>query len=129
MANTGKSKGRAAESRKAAGTRRIPVGPGRAAAPVSVRRRATPTEQLATELLSVQEALDGALADFGDGVSAQLGEVLRALHRHEPPSRRTIKEMIGKVRDVKLRPGKGRLKDLRRLQALAGDLVGLLAEE
>ncbi len=129
MTNTASSKGRAAGSRPGTGARRSPAGPRRAAAPTAERRRATPTEQLATELLSVQEALDGAVADFGARVSAQLAQVLRALHRPEPPSRRTVKAMIAKVRDVELRPGKGRVKDLRRLQALAGDLIALLAEE
>ncbi|TAM46125.1 MAG: hypothetical protein EPN53_13835 [Acidobacteria bacterium] len=128
MADTASSKGRAAGSGKAAGTRRRPAGPRRPAAPASERRRATPTEQLATELLSVQEALDGAVADFRARVSAQLAQVLRALQRPEPPSRRTVKDMMAKVRDVEL-TGKGRVKDLRRLRALAGDLIALLAEE
>ncbi len=128
MANTPSSKGRAARAGKTTVKKRSPAEPRRAAAPASVRRRATPAEQLATELLSVKEALDGAVAQFGVRISGQLSEVLRALQGSEPPSKRALKEMIVKVQDVKLRPERGRIKDLLRLQALADDLVELLAK-
>ncbi|HQT93971.1 MAG: hypothetical protein B7Z68_01485 [Acidobacteria bacterium 21-70-11] len=129
MVNTPSSESKAAKSRKAAVRKRGSAGSRRAAAPVSERRRATPAEQLATEMLSVKEALDGVVAQFGVRVSGQLAEVLRALQGPEPPSKRTLKDMIVKVQDVKLRPERGRIKDLLRLQALADDLVELLAKD
>ena len=129
MVNTPSSKGRLARPRKAGITKRSPAeSRPAAAAPVSERRRATPVEQLATELLSVKKALDGAVTQFGVRVSGQLAEVLRALQRSEPPSKRTLKDMTVKVQDVKLRPERGRIKDLLRLQALADDLIELLAK-
>jgi hypothetical protein len=36
--------------------------------------------------------------------------------------------MIVKVQEVKLKPEKGRVKDLARLQRLADDLVAMLSE-
>lgn len=110
-------------------TRRVKAGNAAAAtAAASGRRRATPVEQLVTELLSVKKALDGAVAEFGARVSGQLAEVLRAIAAAEPPAKRTVKDMIVKVQDVKLKPEKGRVKDLARLQRLADDLVGMLSE-
>ena len=94
-----------------------------------VRRRATPAEQLTTELLSVKDALDGALAQFGARVSGQLVEVLEALQRPEPPPNGTVKKMIVKVRDLRLKPERGRVRDLLRLKVLADDLGELLAGE
>lgn len=129
MANTPSSKGSVARPGKAAITKRNPAIRRRAAAPVSKRRRATPAEQLATELLSVKKELDRAVAKFGARVSGELADVLRALQGPEPPSKRALKEMIAKVQDVKLRPERGRIKDLLRLQALAADLVELLAKD
>ncbi len=130
MVNAPSSETRVAKSRKAAVTKRGSVGSRReAAAPVSGRRRATPAEQLATEMLSVKEALDGAVTQFGVRISGQLAEVLRALQGSEPPSKRTLKEMILKVQDLRLKPERGRIKDLLRLQVLADDLVELLAKD
>ncbi len=129
MAKKSSSRGGEAKPRKAAVAKPSPAGSRRAAAPASGRRRATPAEQLATELLSVKEALDGAVAQFGVRVSGELAEVLRALQGPEPPSKRTVKGMIVKVQDVKLRPERGRIKDLLRLQVLAGDLLELLAKD
>ena len=110
-------------------TRRTSAGnaaPG--AATASERRRATPAEQLATELLSVKKALDGAVAEFAARVSGQLAEVLRATAGEKPPAKRTVKDMIVKVQVVKLKPEKGRVKDLARMQRLAAELVGMLPE-
>ncbi len=109
-------------------TRRAKAGKA-AAGPTTAsgRRRATPAEQLATELLAVTKALDGAVAEFGARVSGQLAEVLRATAGAEPPAKRTVRDMIAKVQGVKLKPEKGRVKDLARLQRLADDLAGMLS--
>jgi hypothetical protein len=129
MVNAPSSETRVAKSRKATVTKRSSAGSRRAAAQVSGRRRATPAEQLATEMLSVKEALDGAVTQFGVRISGQLAQVLRALQGSEPPSKRTLKEMILKVQDLRLKPERGRIKDLLRLQVLADDLVELLAKD
>ncbi len=128
MVNTPRSESKATKSRQAAVRKGGSAGSRRAAVPVSERRRATPAEQLATEMLSVKEALDGAVTQFGVRISGQLAEVLRALQGSEPPSKRTVKEMILKVQDLRLKPERGRIKDLLRLQVLADDLVELLAK-
>jgi hypothetical protein len=128
MVNTPSPKGKAARPRKAGITKQGPAEPRRAAAPVPERRRATPIEQLATEVLSAKDALDGAMAQFGARVSGQLAEVLTAIAGPEPPAKRTVKEMIVKVREVKLKPERGKIKDLARLQRLADDLVDMLSE-
>lgn len=99
-----------------------------ATAAASGRRRATPAEQLVTELLSAKEALDGAVGEFGARISGQLAEVIRAIEGIESPAKRTVKDMIVKVQDVKLKPEKGRIKDLVRLQKLVDDLVDMLSE-
>jgi hypothetical protein len=129
MAKTPSSVRAAARPTKAAATKPGSGGPRRVAAPPSERRRATPPEQLATEMLSVKAALDGALAHFGARVSGQFAEVLRALQRSEPPSKGTVREMILKVQDLRLRPERGRIKDLVRLKVLADDLAELLARD
>jgi hypothetical protein len=129
MAKTPSSDRRAAAPSKAAGTKRGSAERPRAAAPAAARHRATPAEQLATETLALKEALDGAVAQFGARVSGQLAEVVMALQRPEPPSKGTVREMLLKVQDVRLKPERGRIKDLVRLKALADDLVELLARD
>ena len=129
MVNTPRSKSKPAKVRKTAVTKQTSAESRlAAAAPLSERQRATPAEQLATGVLAVKKALDGAVAQFGVRVSEQFAKVLGALDGPEPPSKRTIKEMIPKVQDVKLKPEKGRIKDLLRLQQLADDLVELLVK-
>jgi hypothetical protein len=92
----------------------------------AARGRALPAEQLVTSVLDVKKALDEAVAHFSARVSGQLGEVLRTLEGHEPVAKGTVKGMVDRVREVKLRPEKGRLKDLVRLHDLAEDLVDML---
>ncbi len=90
------------------------------------RDRALPAEQLVTSVLDVKKALDEAVAHFSARVSGQLGEVLRTLEGEAPVAKGTVKGMVDRVREVKLRPEKGRLKDLIRLHDLAEDLVDML---
>lgn len=85
-----------------------------------------PAEQLVTGILDVKKALDEAVAQFSARVSGQLGEVLRALEGREPAAKGTIKALVERVRELKLKPEKGRLKDLMRLHDLAEDLVDML---
>ncbi len=128
MANTPSSR-RGTRSRKAPTGRRDAAAVRRTAPPTAERRRATPAEQLTTELLAVKDALDGALTQFGARVSGRLAEALEALQRPEPPPNGTVKKMIVKVRDLRLKPERGRVKDLLRLKALADELAELLAGE
>ena len=92
----------------------------------ATRGRALPAEQLVTGILDVKKALDEAVAQFSARVSGQLGEVLRALEGREPAAKGTIKALVERVRELKLKPEKGRLKDLMRLHDLAEDLVDML---
>jgi hypothetical protein len=94
----------------------------------TARDRALPAEQLVAGVLDVKKALDEAIAQFSTRVSGQLGEVLRALQGHQPITKSTIKEMVERVREVRLKPEKGRLKDLIRLHDLAEELVEMLAQ-
>ncbi len=128
MAKSPSSGSRAAKSRRAAVPKRGSAG-ARPPTPAPERRRATPAEQLATEVLSVEEVLEDAMAQFGARVSGQLAEVLRALQGPTPPSKGTVKKMVLKVRDLRLRPERGRIKDLVRLKVLADDLAELLARD
>ena len=111
----------AGANRPAARTRR--AGESR---PAEARERALPAEQLVTGVLDAKKALDEAVAQFSARVSGQLAEVLRALDGHEPKAKGAIKVMVERVREVRLKPEKGRLKDLARLQDLADDLVEML---
>lgn len=92
----------------------------------AARDRALPAEQLVTGVLEVKKALDEAVAHFSARISGQMGDVLRALQGDERIAKAAIREMIERVREVKLKPEKGRLKDLARLQDLADDLVEML---
>ncbi|HVN75959.1 MAG TPA: hypothetical protein VMT19_06555 [Thermoanaerobaculaceae bacterium] len=93
----------------------------------TVRRRPAPGGPLAAGVLDLKRALDQATARFAARVTGQLGEVLHALEA-EAPSRRTASAMATLIRGVKLKPDKGRLKDLARLHDLAEELVGLLPD-
>ena len=95
----------------------------------AARDRALPAEQLVAGVLDVKKALDEAVASFSVRVSGQLGEVLRALQGHEPTAKSTIKEMVERVGEIRLKPEKGRLKDLIRLHDLAEELVEMLLTE
>jgi hypothetical protein len=88
-----------------------------------------PAEQLVAGVLDVKKALDEAVASFSVRVSGQLGEVLRALQGHEPTAKSTIKEMVERVGEIRLKPEKGRLKDLIRIHDLAEELVEMLLTE
>jgi hypothetical protein len=69
------------------------------------------------------------VARFDVRLSEQFAQVLKALERTKPPSKRAIREMIAKVQKVKLKPEKGRLKDLQSLELLADQLAELLAKD
>ena len=92
----------------------------------TARERALPAEQLITGVLDVKKALDETVAQFSAGICAQLGEVLRALEGHEPAAKAIVKEMLARVQEIRLKPEKGRVKDLVRLHDLAEDLVAML---
>ena len=127
MSTTRRATGKKTAGPKANGAKRPSgtVRPTRRTDPAN-RERALPAEQLVTGILDVKTALDQAVARFSARVSGRLGEVLRALENPEPLAKGTVKAMVERVREVRLKPGKGRPKDLIRLQDLAEDLIEML---
>lgn len=92
----------------------------------AARARALPADQLVAGVLDVKKAVDQTLARFSARIDAQLGEVLRSLEGDSPASERAVKEVVGRIRELKVKPEKGRLKDIVRLHDLAEELVALL---
>jgi hypothetical protein len=85
-----------------------------------------PADQLVAGVLDLKKALDQTTTQFSARVSEQLGEVLRALESRKPALKGVVKGMVGRIHDVRLKPEKGRLKDLVRIQDLVEDLVAML---
>ena len=85
-----------------------------------------PADQLVAGVLDLKKALDQTIAQFSARVSEQLGEVLRTLESEEPAPRNVVKAMVERIHSVRLKPEKGRLKDLERIRELVEDLVAML---
>jgi hypothetical protein len=92
----------------------------------AVRERAVPADQLAAGVLDLKKALDQTTARFSARVSGKLGEVLRRLKSGKPAPKGVVKAMVERIHDVRLKPEKGRLKDLERIRELVEDLVAML---
>jgi len=120
----------ARQSSRPTGVRRRATRPAR---PAAATRRAGPhttgpTEQLVAQLRDAKIALHQALASFAERVSAQLERAAEAAGADPPPSRAVLAAMAKRAAGVKLKPERGRLKDLARLHELAEDLADLLPD-
>jgi hypothetical protein len=107
-----------ASRRTAAGRRRTPP-----------RRPATPAERLAETLTINERALHEAVQRFTERVAGQLERVFAIVTAPEAPKRALVAAMAARLEEIKVKPERGRLKDLARLQELAEDLVDLLPDE
>jgi len=116
------------------GTRRSPAKASRASRGAGTTRRraapargpAHPADQLVAGVLDVKKALDQTLAQFSARVGGGLGEVLRSLESDSPAATGDIKEMVKRIQSVRLKPEKGRLKDIVRVHDLVEELVAML---
>src|SRR5271157_873304 len=85
--------------------------------PTSTTRRArlghprptTPAEQLASQLKASENALHEAVTSFAQRVAGQLARAASAATAEAPPKRAVIAAMLERVREVKLKPERGRL--------------------
>jgi len=110
--------------RRAAGGRPA-AKPGRRSA-VPARTRAGSSDRLAAGVLDLKRASDQTAARFAARVGDELGEVLRTLGGEERVPKPVVKAMLAQLRAVRLKPEKGRLKDLARIHDLAEELLGML---
>ncbi len=92
------------------------------------RRPTTPADQLVARLRGMETALHETLASFAERVSAQFQRAAKAASATPAPKRGLIVAMAERLDEVKLKPDRGRLKDLVRLQELAEDLADLLPD-
>ena len=96
-------------------------------------RREEAARLLADEVEALRATCREAVQAYELRVGAQLAaavDVLRAAAggKTKFPSQARLAESLSAVRAVKLKPKKGRVKDLARLQQLAEELSGLLGE-
>ena len=86
---------------------------------------------LLRELALLRARVDESAEQFSLGVKARIDEIVHSLSRdgapdagHLLPEPRLVKKMVHRLQEHARRPGRGRAKDLKRIQ----DLVALLAE-
>jgi hypothetical protein len=92
-------------------------------------KRPTAAERAAAAeaaLVKVRTALDAALMRYAERVGGELDRVRRDLTQAEPPAVKVLDRVIQRLDEVKLKPAKGRVKDLARLEDLAEDLADLV---
>ncbi len=90
------------------------------------------TGELIQELHALRSAIDVIIDHYVMNVKARVEEMLRTLEgkdiigEDQPnPDTKTIEKMLVKIRDLKVKPKKGRLKDLKRIEALLEELSRL----
>jgi hypothetical protein len=90
-------------------------------------------EELRRELESLRSALKQVVEQYSLRVGGQLAELVAALPHNAGDrarmSAKAMREMLGKLRSTKLKPAKGRTKDLTRIARLVDWLVDKLPEE
>ena len=114
------------ESNHVAGARGTPR-------PRSGRSRDDRREEILAELHALRATLDEVVAQFRVRAGGQLAEVERGVKGSGPsgtkvarPTVRVTEEMLRRVRSLRVKPRKGRVKDIVRLAELIDELVGLL---
>jgi hypothetical protein len=88
--------------------------------------------ELIQELYALRSTIDVIIDHYGMNVKARVEEMLRTLEGKEVigedqpnPDKKAIEKMLLKVRDLKVKPKKGRLKDLKRIGVLLDELSKL----
>jgi hypothetical protein len=107
--------------------------PKTAAAPKQAPAKTDHRNELRRELGSLRSSFKQALEQFQLRLSGQFVELASALDAQGKDARpalpsRSSKQMVGAIRATKLKPGKGRLKDLERIHDLVRELLELLPE-
>jgi hypothetical protein len=97
------------------------------------RSRSARTEALASELRGLRATLDEAVRQFHVRTASHLADVERAVAGSGPAGARAARPgpkaqaaMLAEVRALKVKPRKGRLKDLARIAELIEELLGHL---
>jgi hypothetical protein len=97
-------------------------------------RRMETLREVVVEVEALRPLLREVVEQYELRIAAQLAEVLRALHGEsaafaQPPSIRTTSAMLRAIRQVEIKPARGRAKDLVRLHELVAELTELLTPD
>jgi hypothetical protein len=119
-----------------------PAGAGKATRPAPAGRRKSsrkstaveePWPAAAQELRNLRSGLDQTLEQVGLRLGAQITQLLSVVDNEpeggvKPPrlSAKVVEDMVRRVRAAKLKPRKGRIKDLARVQELLEKLAAIL---
>ncbi len=97
------------------------------------RGRGGAADGLVAELRALRATLDEVVEQFRVRVGGQLADIERAVAGSGPPEARALRppakaraEMLREVRALKVKPRKGRTKDVVRLAELVEELLGHL---
>jgi hypothetical protein len=97
------------------------------------RSRSASADALASELRELRATLDETVRQFHVRAASRLADVERAVAGSGPAGARTTRPrpkaraaMLAEVRALKVKPRKGRLKDLARIAELIEELLGHL---
>ena len=92
----------------------------------------SPARHLEAELLSLRTELRQTMRSYGARLEIQLAQSLATLQASAPPEDlprewlHQLRDLTAMVRKRKVRPEKGRRKDLRKIDSLITDLHGAL---
>jgi len=94
------------------------------------RRKDITKRELVERLRALRSDIDTVIDHFQINCTARVEEMLRVLERREmigddvsEPGAKSIQRMLSILDGVKLKPRKGRLKDLKRVVSLLDDLA------
>lgn len=86
--------------------------------------------ELISELTGLKSNVNMILDNYTLSVNAQVNQILEVLEQrdfagevHPIPSREKIRDMKERVRKIKMKPEKGRLKDLVRIQKVLDEMA------
>lgn len=88
----------------------------------------SPARHLESELLHLRAELRQTMRSYGARLETQLAQSLAALHASAPPEElprerlHQLRDLTAMVRKRKVKPEKGRRKDLRKIDSLITDL-------
>lgn len=91
-------------------------------------------EELVSELTGLKSDLKMILDSYTLSANAQVNRILEVLEQkdfagevHPIPSRERLRKMTDRVRKIKMKPEKGRLKDLVRIQKVLDELTEVVS--
>ena len=93
-------------------------------------RRRVLNEDLRLEIQALRETVAEMLGHFKVKVDAELAQLAAAANRNDGDaasgkrlSASTVEDMLEQIRDLEIKPAKGRAKDFQRVQKLVDDLI------